>query len=69
MSEFKDDLVWGFQFPEDGCGGFDVSQVTIESFCASKNIGAGFMAYAYKSKQEAIEAMIKRLEEIRNEMV
>ena len=68
MNDFtKEDCVYAFQFPEDGCGGFDIAQVELNEFCKSKNIGAGFMQYAFDTKQEALEAMRKRLIEIENE--
>ncbi|MGL6123268.1 MAG: hypothetical protein ACRC1W_09680 [Shewanella sp.] len=63
----KEDIVYAFQFSEDGCGGFDISQVTVAEFCKSRNTGAPFMKYVYNTKQEAIDAMIKRLEELKDD--
>lgn len=70
MNEFKPgDDVWFFTFPEDGCGGFDVSSVDLEvnrNQCAI-NLTSGYVAYSYKSKNEALDAMIARIEELRKE--
>ena len=63
----QEDTVYAFVFPEDGCGGFDISQVELKAFCKSRNIGCGFMHYAFDTKQEALDAMRKRLMEIADE--
>lgn len=63
-----DDVIWAFDFPEDGCGGFDVSSVELIQHSKSKNAGSPFVKYAYATKEEAIQAMSERLKEIfRNE--
>lgn len=63
------DFAWYFEFPEDGCGGFDVSDVKL---CTKQlyqhNIDyGGYLYYAYTSKEQALTAMRKRLDELENE--
>lgn len=64
MTEFNEgDNAWYFNFPEDGCGGLDVSAVAL---CVDKNIQgenlkSPHLHYAYKSKSDAIYAMIEHL--------
>ena len=64
ITDFKPgDDVWFFEFPEDGCGGFDVSQVAL---CVNRNMSAmnltdGYVIYSYKSKTEAVNALIEQV--------
>jgi len=67
QKDFIDNKVWAFTFPEDGCGGFDISQIELHAFNAEEKIGCGFMVYAYKTKLEALEAIRKRILEIEND--
>ena len=57
-------IMYVFEFPENGCGGFDVSRVNLMEVDKSVNSGAGVLDYAYNTKLEAINAMKKRLDEI-----
>lgn len=61
------DFIWAFQFPEDGCGGFDVSAVNLVKYDFCKYATAPFIELSYKTKEEALNAMRKRLKEIEND--
>lgn len=71
MNKFEEgDTAWYFVFPEDGCGGFDVSMVYLrenKSLTKAEIEYCHYLIYSYKSKQEALDSMYKRLEEIKNE--
>ena len=66
------DDAWYFEFPEDGCGGFDVSAINL---CVDRNLPqwsinhGGYLYYAYKSRAEALEAIIARIEQINDEVL
>lgn len=68
MSDFKvGDDAWYFHFPEDGCGGGDVQAVELHVI---KNLPQSIIDFkgrildAYKTKQDAIDAFKKRLDEL-----
>ncbi len=61
----SDDVVYSFEFPENS--GNDIADVLLATPSKSRNIGAGFMKYAYETKSGALAAMRKRLMEIENE--
>jgi hypothetical protein len=70
MTDFKvGEDAWYFEFPEDGCGGFDVSAIELK--CKKKlnerDLQQLYLNYSYHSCAEAINAMFKRLAEISNE--
>jgi len=72
MSKFKvGDDVWYFEFPENGCGGFDVSMITlhVDRNLAEWALGYGYLDFAYKSRAEALEAIIDRIEQINDEVL
>ena len=77
MNNFKPgDEIWYFQFPE-GCGGFMVGEVELHKSIISHERPYSDNYYSvqwgeirkdvdlFKSKDEAINAMIKRLEELK----
>ncbi len=70
MNEFKPgDDAWYWDFPEDGCGGFDVAMVELRvnrDLSESQVVAAkyGHLSMSYKSKQDAIEAILNRIMEI-----
>lgn len=66
MSKFKvGDVVWYFTFPEDGCGGFDVNAIELHKYIIAdeKELNYPYLNYAYKTKDLAISAFDKRLED------
>lgn len=64
--DFKEgDECWYFDFPQDGCNG-DISAIKL---CVNKGLQKyeltnGYLDYVYKSKYDAVEAMIEKMEEI-----
>lgn len=68
MHNFKvGDEAWFFTFPEDGCGGFDISQIELQVTRDLKQADidyVGYLAYAYPTKQSAIDAIILKIFEI-----
>lgn len=67
MNDFKvGDEAWFFEFPEDGCGGFEVGAVVLKShkITNERELTHGYLWDSYKSKQEAIDAFKRRLDEL-----
>lgn len=65
MNDFtKNNVVYAFIFPEDGCGGFDIAEVKLQRFVGYKKSGAPFLDYAFETKEDALKAMRERLQEI-----
>lgn len=60
------DLIWYFTFPEDGCGGFDINQIELnkKKILDEQELSYPYLAYAYKSKDEAIGNIYLRLQEL-----
>lgn len=59
---------WYFEFPEDGCGGFDVNAIEL---CVTQDLTKieteqGYLKYAYKSKSEALAAIAERIKEFKD---
>lgn len=57
------DDVWFFKFPEDGCGGFDVSQVelNVRKNIHEEELEGEYILYCYKTREEAVRAMLEQI--------
>lgn len=60
MSKFKEgNELWWFEFPENGCGGHYVEEITLHMMKIERGMSPQpFWDAAYKSKHEAVKAMI-----------
>lgn len=71
MSKFKTgDEIWWFEFPENGCGGHWVEDISLHMY--TLNIDGiqpqPFWSAAYKSKDEAINAIIEHVKQLKPEI-
>lgn len=68
MTKFKPgDNAWFFTFPEDGCGGFDIDSIElhVKHDLSQPEINyGGYLDFSYKSKIQAINAILERIDKI-----